>query len=259
VRPTKLAAGTRSLKVRVTDAAGNVTEQGPYLVDVATPSDRGPLNGSGATDGGTLTAHFSGGTKKHKTVGYRSRAKVSGRLLNSSGKPVSGATLKILTRDRRSNAHFVERWTATTGSDGIYTVKVRAAASRLVQVAWASHTHDPSPQESAYVSLAARASSSLHARPRVIGVGQLLTLRGTVRGVVPSRGVPVIFQGRSGGGRYATFADGRADGRGRFTVHYRFRSGASRGHTFTFRVKLRGDARFPYALGYSKRVRVRVR
>ena len=40
---------------------------------------------------------------------------------------------------------------------------------------------------------------------------------------------------------------------------YRFRSGSSRGRTFTFRVTLRGDARFPYALGYSKRVRVRVR
>jgi hypothetical protein len=136
---------------------------------------------------------------------------------------------------------------------------VRAAASRLVQVAWASHIRDPSPQESAYVTLNARASSTLHASPKLVGVGQTLRLRGTVRGVVPARGVPVIFQGRSGGGHYETFADGRSNGRGRFTVRYRFRSASSRGRTFTFRVKLRGDARFPYALGYSKRVRVRVR
>ena len=32
-----------------------------------------------------------------------------------------------------------------------------------------------------------------------------------------------------------------------------------RGHAFRFRVKLRGDSRFPYALGYSKTVLVRVR
>jgi hypothetical protein len=128
-----------------------------------------------------------------------------------------------------------------------------------VQVAWASHVRDPSPQESAYLTLNARASSSLRATPRVLGVGQSLRLRGKVRGAVPRRGVPVIFQGRSGGGRFETFADGRANGKGRFTVHYRFRSGSSRGRTFTFRVKLRGDARFPFALGYSKRVRVRVR
>ena len=259
VRPTKLAAGRRTLKVRVTDAAGNITEQGPYVVDVVTPSDRGPLNGSGATDGGTLTAHFSGKRKRHKTVGYRKRVRVSGRLLNSAGKPISGALLKVLTRDRRSGAHFVQRWATITKSDGSYRLRVRAGASRLVQAAWASHTRDPSPQESAYLTLNARASASLRATPRVVRVGQTLRLRGKVRGAVPRRGVPVIFQGRSGGGRFETFADGRANGKGRFTVHYRFRSGSSHGRTFTFRVKLRGDARFPYALGYSKRVRVRVR
>ena len=259
VRPTSLAAGLRTLKVRVIDAGGNVTEQGPYEVNVVTPSDRGAFNGSGATEEGSLSARFAGGRKTRKTVRYRSRATVTGRLLNSSGRPISGAELRILTRDRRSNAPFVHRWTTTTRADGVYRVKVRAAASRLVQVAWPSHVRDPGPQESAYVTLNARASSSLRARPRVVGVGQSLRLSGTVRGVVPSRGVPLIFQGRSGGGRYTTFADGRANGRGRFVLRYRFRSGASRGRTFTFRVKLRGDARFPYALGYSKRVRVRVR
>ena len=259
VRPTSLAAGRRTLKVRIVDAGGNVREYGPYVVDVATPSNRGPLNGSGATDGGKLSAHFSGGSKARKTVRYRRRATVTGRLLNSAGRPVSGAALKVLTRDRRSGARFVQRWTVKTNAEGLYRVKVRAAASRLVQVAWASHIHDPSPQESAYVTLNARASSSLRATPRVVGVGRTLRLRGTVRGVIPARGVPVIFQGRSGSGGYSTFADGRANRKGRFSVRYRFRSGASRGRSFTFRVKLRGDARFPYALGYSKRVRVRVR
>jgi hypothetical protein len=259
VRPTSLAAGQRTLKVRLTDAGGNVREYGPYVVDVATPSNRGPLNGTSATDGGRLTARFSGGSKVRKTVSYRKRATVTGRLTNTHGTPISGAELKILTRDRRSGARFVHRWTAKTNAEGIYRVKVRAAASRLVQVAWASHIHDPSPQESAYVTLNARASASLRAAPQVIGVGRTLRLRGTVRGVIPSRGVPLIFQGRSGGGRYTTFADGRANRKGRFSVRYRFRSGGSRGRTFTFRVKLRGDARFPYALGYSKRVRVRVR
>jgi hypothetical protein len=259
VRPTSLAAGRRTLKVRVVDAGGNVRELGPYQVDVATPSDRGARNGSGATDSGKLTARFSGTRKARKTVGYRKRVTVTGRLLNASERPVSGAVLQILTRDRRSGARFVQRWTARTNSEGIYRVKVRAAASRLIQVAWASHIHDPSPQESAYVTLNARASASLSARPRVVAVGGSLQLRGRVRGVVPPRGVPLIFQGRSGGGGYTTFADGRAKRNGRFSVRYRFRSGASRGRTFTFRVKLRGDARFPYALGYSQRVRVRVR
>jgi hypothetical protein len=259
VRPTGLPAGPRTLKLRVTDAGGNVVEQGPYAVNVTTPSDRGPLNGSGATEDATLSAHFTGTTKTRRTVGYRSRVAISGRLLNSSGKPISGALLRVLTRDRRQSARFVERYTATTGSDGGYRVKVRAAASRLTQIAWRSHTNDPGFQESAYVTLDARAASSLTARPRSVGVGGRIRLSGTVRGTIPSRGVPLIFQGRSGKGRYTTFADARADRKGRFSVRYRFRSAASRGRTFSFRVKLRGDARFPYASGYSKRVTVRVR
>ena len=139
VRPTSLPAGPRTLKVRITDAGGNVTEQGPYAVSVATPSDRGPLNGTGATEDGTLSAHFSGSTKKRRTVSYRARVRISGRLLNSAGRPVAGALLRVLTRDRRQGARFVERYTTTTDSDGIYRVRVRAAASRLTQIAWRSH------------------------------------------------------------------------------------------------------------------------
>ena len=131
VRPTSLPAGPRTLKVRIIDAGGNVTEQGPYAVSVATPSDRGPLNGTGATEDGTLSAHFSGSTKKRRTVSYRARVRISGRLLNSAGRPVAGALLRVLARDRRQGARFVERYTTTTGSDGIYRVRVRAAASRL--------------------------------------------------------------------------------------------------------------------------------
>ena len=179
IRPTSLAAGQRTLKVRVTDAGGNVLEQGPYAVNVATPSDRGPLNGSGATEDGKLTAHFTGTTKTRRTVNYRSRASISGRLLNSSGKPITGALLRVLTRDRRQSAGWVERYTTTTKADGSYRIKVRAAASRLTQIAWRSHVKDPGFQETAYVTLLARASASLKARPRSVGVGGRVRLSGT--------------------------------------------------------------------------------
>jgi hypothetical protein len=259
VHPTGLPAGRRTLKVRIVDAGGNVLEQGPYAVDVATPSDRGPRNGTDATDDATLSAHFTGTTKVRRTVNYRARTRISGRLLNSAGRPIAGAALRVLTRDRRSGAGIVDRYGATTDANGVYRVTVRAAASRLTQVAWRSHTKDPGFQESAYVTLNARASSSLGAHPRAVGVGRELRLSGTVQGTIPSRGVPLIFQGRTGHGRYTTFAEGHANNKGRFSKRYRFRSAASRGRTFTFRVKLRGDTRFPYAVGYSKRVTVRVR
>ena len=80
MRPTGLAAGARTLKVRITDAGGNVLEQGPYAVNVATPSDRGPLNGSGATEDATLSAHFSGTTQDapHRQLPLAGRASRAG-------------------------------------------------------------------------------------------------------------------------------------------------------------------------------------
>lgn len=107
------------------------------------------------------------------------------------------------------------------------------------------------------MTLKARASARLSA-PRRISLGRSVILSGRVRGTVPARGVSLLFQGRGRGGRYATFADGRANRHGSFRVRYHFRSAASRGRTFVFRVKLRRDAGFPYEQGYSNRVRVRV-
>ena len=109
------------------------------------------------------------------------------------------------------------------------------------------------------MTLNARASSSLRATPRVVGVGQSLRLSGTVRGVIPSRGVPVIFQGRGSSGRLGDVRRRPRQPQGPLPRPLPLPLRLRARPTFTFRVKLRGDARFPYALGYSKRVRVRVR
>jgi hypothetical protein len=258
VVPESLEAGRRTLKVRITDAANNVVEQGPYSVDAISPSNRGALNGSNASEDAGLTARFTGGRATHRTVGYSARARVTGRLLNSAGKPIGGARVNILSRDLRQGARAVERASATTGADGVYIASVRAGASRLIQVGWRSHVNDNRFQENAYVTLKARASARLSVSPKRAGLGHTVVLSGRVRGTIPARGVALLFQGRGRNGHYATFADGRASRRGTFRVRYRFRSGASRGHTFVFHVKLRRDAGFPYEQGYSNRVHVRV-
>ena len=61
VRPTGLPAGPAHLKVRVIDAGGNVARRGP-LPGRRRPRRRtaAPLNGSGATEDGTLIARCSG-------------------------------------------------------------------------------------------------------------------------------------------------------------------------------------------------------
>ena len=69
LRASALEAGRRQLLVRVIDTGGNVAQRGPYTVDVVTPSDRGPLNGSGATETGRLRVAFKGRQRSRITVG----------------------------------------------------------------------------------------------------------------------------------------------------------------------------------------------
>ena len=261
VRPTAWPAGRRTLKVRVIDAADNVTEQGPV---------RGRRRHAVRPRAVQRQRRHR---RRHAERALRRRQQDAqdGRLSQARDGHGPAAELlrradlrrraEVLTRDQRSNAQFVERWTATTDSDGIYRVKVRAAASRLVQVAWASHIHDPSPQVNAYVTPQRPRRLVLAAREPRVGrrrAHAAAERHGPRRRALARRAADLPGPRRRRG-RYTTFADGRADRRGRFKIRYRFRSGGSRGRTFTFRVKLRGDARFPYALGYSTRVQVRVR
>ena len=80
VRATSLQTGPRKLLVRATDTGGNAVDRGPYDVNVSTPSNRGALNGAGATEGGKVTAQFTTGTSKtRRTIGFLSKADVAGQ------------------------------------------------------------------------------------------------------------------------------------------------------------------------------------
>jgi hypothetical protein len=259
VRPTALPAGSRLVLVRVTDTGGNVSERGPYPIFAATASDRGPLNGAGATETATLAVTWATGSTKPRLLDYGRRAGVRGRLLNSAGGPIAGARVSLLTRDRRRDAALVHRVTLTTAADGTFRTTVSASASRLLQFAWASHANDIRFTANAYLTLRARADATLRVSTRRPRVGRAFTISGQLKGV--SRGgVPVIVQGRPRGARrFTTFADTTSSSQGRFKVRYRFRDAASRGRSFVFRARIRPGPRFPYTTGYSRTVTVRAR
>jgi hypothetical protein len=76
-------------------------------------------------------------------------------------------------------------------------------------------------------------------------------------GHVPRRGKLVDLEAHDGG-RWRDFATVRANARGRFATSYRF-SRRARRRTYPIRVRVRPDSSYPFALGYSPAVRVRVR
>jgi hypothetical protein len=260
VRASALPAGQRSVVVRVTDTGGNVVDSGPYPVFAITPSDRGALNGAGATETGTLNVIWTKGARgDRRTLNYGTKAGVRGRLTNSDGQPIVGARVTLLSRDLRQGATLVPRTTYTTDTDGRFSTTVTASASRMLQFAWLSRANDIRFAANGYLTLQARASAKLSVSTRRPRVGRTFTVSGQLRGV--SRGgVPVIVQGRArGSSRYETFADTTTSSNGRFKVRYRFKSSGSRGRSFVFRARIRPAPRFPYETGYSKTVTVRVR
>jgi hypothetical protein len=78
-----------------------------------------------------------------------------------------------------------------------------------------------------------------------------------IGGHVPVSGKLVDLQAHDGG-RWRTFETVRTNARGRFRSGYRFTRNAGR-RRYPMRVRVRPDASYPYALGYSGVVRVRVR
>ena len=258
IRPTALQVGTRSLVVRTIDAAGNSADRGPFPVSVISPSDRGPLNGSGATEAAALTARFAKGGGSSRTVDYGRRVRVRGELRNSAGGPIAGARLELVTTNRRPGAAAVLRKTVTTESDGSFALTARGSASRTLTIGWRSHLNDGFHAATANLTLRTRAAASLQASTRAPLLGRRVTLRGRLR--VPAGGVTVILQGRRPGSRrFTTFADTTTRRSGRFEVGYRFRDPSSRGRRFAFRAKPKPGRRYPFETGYSRRVHVRVR
>ena len=260
MRATSLQAGRRRLVVRAVDAGGNVVERGPYTVDVATPSNRGPLNGVNATETGSITASFTRGSdRKRRVIGFLSKADVAGRLVNSAGAPIVNARVAVLTRDLDDDDAKLRTYLTTDG-DGRFKYRATAYASRLYQFAWASHVNDGRYAANGYVTLRARADATLHAKPRSARIGRKVKLYGRLLGKRPHRSVDIVAQGRAGShGAWRTFSDGHISRRGRFEVSYRFRDPSSRGRRFQFRIKIERDTGFAYYGGYSRTARVRVR
>ena len=258
MRPTALQVGFRRLLVRTTDAGGNTADRGPYTVAVVTPSNRGPLNGGGATETATLSAGFVTTSRRQRTVSYGARVRIRGRLTNAAGAPVTGAELLVRTRDRRPGAPLAERGSVRTAPDGSFTYLIRAFASRTLEVAWRSHAYDARPAATSRLTLLARARATLRASTRRPRVGRRVRLSGRL--LSPAARVTVLVQGRRlGSRRWMTFADTTTDARGRFRARYRFRTAAARGARFAFRAKIRPGARYPFATGYSRALIVRVR
>ncbi len=191
---------------------------------------------------GRVTAHA-------RTVGFGRAPRLTGRVRRLDGAPLAGSTLTV----RPASGGWTMR--AAAGPDGIYSVKLPAGPTRTMIVeAWP-------PGASALACTTAKAKTragvTLKATRRVRPGGKV-RFRGRLKGrPVPKRGKLVELQAFDAG-RWRTFAQPRSKPDGRYRSAYRLRRTFGP-RTFRFRARVRREAGYPYELGYSRKIRVRVR
>ena len=145
----------------------------------------------------------------------------------------------------------------TTDARGRFSYRVPAGPSRTLRFAYRSGS-EATFRCSKPLAVNVRARVSLSASPRSVVSGSRVRFSGRLRGGhVPRNGKVVELQAFERG-RWRTFRTVRSNRKGAFSYRYRFSFRAA-GVTFPVRARVRADAGYPFALGTSNRVRVRVR
>lgn len=244
-----LPDGAHSVRVLVSDPTeSNVAAFGPVQI---TTANRSPECDPAAARAPETPVLASFHRSRRRTITRRSTRslRVAGRIAGAG----SGVTVHLLSRDQRSGAPAALVATAETGAGGSFALQVPRGPSRRLRAAYRARPTDPFLTCSRPLNVRVPARATLRASLR----GRRVRLTGRLLGGhVPRRGKLIDLQARDGG-RWRVFATVRTDSRGRFRAGYRF-SRRARG-TYPMRVRVRADASYPFARGYSPVVRVRVR
>jgi hypothetical protein len=210
----------------------------------ATGPAAGVPNGTGASDSATL--QLAGRSVISRSFAQRALT-LTGRLTNSTGSPISGATLEILekiagTSSSRVIAH------ATTHFDGSYVAHVPAGPSRSILLAYRAFASEANYAAEATLQESVGAGVQLHVTPRHTSPSGTIRLIGQVQGPIPSQGVIVELLVHYLG-HWEPFRTPRTDAGGRFHVSYQFQGAIGR---FPFRAEApSGQSGFPFTVGYS--------
>jgi hypothetical protein len=147
--------GKRTLRLRVIDAGGNASDSQPFVADVG-----GAANGANASNGARLTASFS--RSRHRLeVGFGRRARISGRLTDAAGAPITGATLQVFDRELRAGTQYTRVGELTTDAGGRFSVTPGRGPARAIRVEYRSRRLLPAADAAEAVELRVAAGATL--------------------------------------------------------------------------------------------------
>jgi hypothetical protein len=226
------------IRVSVADNAGNVSEGNPTR-----------LSATSAKVGRRLHRVRRGKVR----VSFGRKAKLRGRLSLSTGGSLAGQTVVATSTVRKKGSRTVAAGSGITDRHGRYSIKVPAGPSRALRLVFGGA---PGALATARgLSVRVPASSTIQASRKRLSAGRV-RFSGRVRGhglPVP-RGLVVVLQGRESG-KWRTFADARTHKKGEWHLSYRF---SGRPGSYPIRLRIRHQAGFPFELGYSPRLTIRV-
>ena len=256
--PPASAAGPASCSVRVTDTGGNVTDQrAVHGVNVIPPFDRGPLNGTNATEDRPRRRHLPAQPPDHADGSLQPpRHDPRARLQRVRATPVGGAIVHVLRKDERANSRWRTGTTIHTRADGRFTYRTRATRRVRCSSPGRRTSTTRSPRRAGTcgcaprrrrASASARATSDRPALPRLRPAARLRVPR------VPASSCSCRRQR----GRWRLVKKVRASRTGRFSTTTRFTQPSPR-RVVRFRVFIPAGPDFPYAAGVSNASAVRL-
>ena len=241
---TTLADGPHTVRVLVTDATQtNVAAFGPFTITTANaPTSCAPAESP------NLSVRFD---RKRASIAYGGR-------LNVRGTAPPGTQVRVFSQVARPGAPVkLARTPVIADAQGRFAYRVPAGPSRTLRFAYRAAS-DPVFQCSKALSVKVRAPITLRAVPRSVRVGGRVRFSGKLRGgYVPRGGALVDLQGYERGS-WHTIRLVRTNRKGQFSHRRRFSPRAA-GTAYPIRVRVRRNDAYPYVLGTSKTVRVRVR
>ncbi len=269
VNTTKLSNGSHQLKVIVQDAAGNFSTVYAGTISVANPgspmgtpigpgspaAERGPANGTNASDQAKLSARWQSTAKPTRTSTYGQVDRVTGRLTTSTGQPISGAMIDVTETPADQGARAASLASVRTGPTGAWTLAPpKDISSGTLRFAYRSHVNDTVPVTAAVLTLRVHAGIALRIAPHVTSVGHTIHFSGVLHGApIPPGGKQLVLEASSGG-EWIQFDTITTDSKGRYHASYRFKFPGPAG--YRFRVYVPHEADFPFLGGTSNVVGV---
>jgi hypothetical protein len=249
----KLADGSHSLRILVTDATGtNVTAWGPVTIE----TDNGRCNPAPVSGELDLQVGLAGrkeGKAHVITTRYGRSVRVNGRLLDGSAQPVAGAEVCVAEQTAAGVGTRHPVATRVTDQNGSFSYRVEPGTSRRVY--FVNRGAGGAAVDS--VAVRVRAPVGLRGSPLSLRNGQTLTMRGQLGSPpFPKRGALVELQAYRETG-WQTFGTVDTNRRGRFSFRYTFSRTSGVQH-YLLRARVPKQPDYPFESGASDPIKVTV-